>query len=74
MCASYGATIALEDPRAGRALAARDRDEVLERDRDPEERVERGERRVRLAGVGEAGVGRVGLRERADRDPARARH
>ena len=33
--------VALEDPRAGRALAALDRDEVLERDRDAEQRMER---------------------------------
>ena len=36
--------VALEDPRPGRALAAADRDEVLEPDRDAEQRVERVER------------------------------
>ena len=73
MCASYGATVALEDPRAGGALAAVHRDEVLERDRDAEQRVEPVERvgRVRPR-RGEPGVGGVGLGERPlaiDRQP-----
>ena len=57
--------VALEDPRARRALAAGDRHEVLERDRDPEQRMEPVERvgRVRASG-GESGVGGVGLGER----------
>ena len=65
--------IALEDARAGGALAARHRHEVLQGDRDPEEGRQPVERRPALgAGHGEPRVGRVGLRERAlaiDRQP-----
>ena len=60
--------VALEDPRAGGALAALDRDQVLERDRDPEQRVERVDRAPALgAGRGEPRVGGVGLGERPSR-------
>ena len=61
MWASYGDAVALEDPRARGALAARDRDEVLERDRHAEQRVQRrdgrrplgpGRRQPRVRGVG----------------------
>ena len=65
--------VALEDPRAGGALAALDRDQVLERDRDAEQRVEGPDRVVALAaGGGQPGVGGVGLGERTlavDREP-----
>ena len=65
MCASYGRDVALEDPRPGGRLAAPDRDQILERDRDAEERVERVEcRRALSAGDGQPGVGGVGLVER----------
>ena len=57
--------VALEDPRARGALAARHRDEVLQRDRQAEQRMEGVERRSSLgAGRGEAGVGRVRLGQR----------
>ena len=74
MWASNGATVALEDPRAGGALAARDRDEVLERDRDAQQRVE-GRDGVGALGArrGEPRVGRVGLGERAVVDRSSAR-
>ncbi len=65
--------VALEDPRPSRALAALDRNKVLERDRDPEQRVERVERgRSVRAGRREPGIGRVGLGEggrMVDRQP-----
>ena len=58
--------VPLEDPRAGRRLAALDRDEVLERDRDAEERMQGIERGATVAtGHSEAGVRRVRLVERA---------
>ena len=43
--------VALEDARSGRALAPRDRDEVLERDRDAQQRVECLEGRAGLPGA-----------------------
>ena len=70
--------VPLQDPGAGRALAALDRHEVLERHRDAEQRVERVHGAVTLApGVGQAGggqarVGGVGLGQRplvVDRQP-----
>ena len=73
MCASYGATIALEDARPGRALAALDRDEVLER--RPGCRAAGGARRARRrrrARGGQPRVGGVGLGEgpfAIDREP-----
>ena len=52
--------VALEDARPGGRLAALDRDEVLEGDRDAEERMQRIERgRAVAAGHREAGIGRV---------------
>ena len=54
--------VALQDPRAGRALAAGHGDEVLERDRDAEQRLEPVERvRGVVAGRRQADVGGVGL-------------
>ena len=65
--------IAHEDPRARRALAAAQRDQVLERDRDAEQRVERLERgRALGAGRGQPGVGGIGLGQRTlvvEREP-----
>ena len=65
--------VALEDPRAGGRLAARDRDEVLERDRDPEQRVERVDRRRTVGPRGrQPGIGGVGLGQRplvVEREP-----
>ena len=73
MWASYGGDVALEDPRAGGALAALDRDQVLERDRDAEQRVESVDgASPSPRAAGEPGVGGVGLLERGvavDREP-----
>ena len=67
MWASYGDAIPVEDPRAGRALAALDRHEVLERDRDAQQRVEGVQRGAPLARARlRAGASaRVGLGQRA---------
>ena len=65
--------VAFENPRAGRALAALDRDEVLEPDRDAEQRMERLERAgAGPAGGGQSSVGRIRLGQGAftvDRQP-----
>ncbi len=54
--------VALEDAGAGGALAALDRDEVLETDRDPQQRMQRIDRgRPIGARGGKAGVGGVGI-------------
>ena len=56
-----GGHVAGQDPRAGRALAAADGDQVLEPDGHAAQRVEGCERgRAVRAGGGEAGVGGVG--------------
>ena len=57
--------VAVEDPRARGALAAGQRHEVLERDRDPEQWAEQVERGVIRARGNQTGVGGIGLAERA---------
>ena len=58
--------VALEDARAGGCLPAGDRHEVLERNRDAQQRVQPVQRAVALAARrGEPGVGGVGLVEGA---------
>ena len=65
--------VALEDARAGGALAALDRDQVLERDGDAQERMQRGQRGGALGpGGGQPCIGGVGLGQRplvVDREP-----
>ena len=57
--------ISLQDPRSGRALATRQRDQVLERDRDAEQRPEQVERPVRIGTRRrQPGVRCVGLGQR----------
>ena len=57
--------VALEDPRPGGRLAARDRDQVLERDRDPEQRVERADGRRAIGPRGrQPRIGGIGLGQR----------
>ena len=54
--------IALEDARAGGALAALDADQVLEGDRDAEERMQGGNRgRALVLAAASSRIGRVGL-------------
>ena len=65
--------VAFEDPRTCRALATRQRDKILERDRDAEQRAKPVQRMclVRSRG-GEPGVGGIGFGERpvaVDRQP-----
>ena len=58
--------VPVQDPRAGRGLAAANRDEVLERHGNAGKRMERVQRSGSIpAGRGEPDVGRVGVGERA---------